>query len=152
MTDIQIFNALFDGGKFTKPYLIKFTNKTSDVIRLVNDNQIFLYQGETYKPASFEYTQPNNTGLGATLSISSIPNENNIFEFIENLNDKYRLDVVGVINAAGDVQPIKQYVHFYGNVTADEKGTLNFNLGSDDRWDMNFTSYKYDTDNNKGNA
>lgn len=152
MTDTEIYEALYNGGNFSLPYLLKFTDQNNNVVTLVNNNEDVLFNNVTYKAASFEYTPPSNEGSGATLSISTQPNEDNeLFEFVENANYKYSLQVVGVL-INNTVQAIKSYMHYYGSVSYNEKGVVEFTLESDDRLDMTFPPYKYDTDNNRGNA
>lgn len=148
MTSNEVFNKLFNGGKFTLPYLIKFT-EGSKVVRLVNDNQDVTFNGEKYSASTFEYTPPDNYGEGGSLEVTAI--DNDLFEFIENATN-YTLDVVGVIAENGEVQRLRQYQHFYGSVSCSENMQLSFSLGRDDRLDMQFCPYKFDTDNNRANA
>lgn len=152
MTDSQIFDLLFAGGKHTLPYLLKFSHPDLDAVCLVNNNEDIEFEGVTYQTATFSYTQPEYDGTGGSLNISSIPNENTLFEFLENADYRYRLDVVGSIELDGTVQKIKRYSHFYGSFGVDENGQIEFQLSNDDRLDMLFTPYKYDTDNNRGAA
>lgn len=152
MTNTELYNLLFDGGKFSAPFLIKFSHHKLGSLCLVNNNEPIEFNDNVYQVATFKYLPPDSTGANATLSISSLPNENTLFEFIEETDDTYRLDIVGVIAKDGSVQKLKQYTHFYGSVSIDEKGNIDFQLGSDDRLDMTFTPYEYDTDNNRGNA
>lgn len=152
MTNNEIFNLLFNGGNFVLPYLLKFTHISAGSVLLVNNNEDIVFNGETYHGASVTYTPPNNDGTSGSLTIDSVPGENNLFEFLENADENYRLDVVGTILQDGTIQTLKQYKHFYGSISVDEKGTIEFQLGSDDRLDMMFTPYKFDTDNNPGNA
>jgi hypothetical protein len=150
MTDAELFDTLFSGGKYSLPYLIKFYHPTAGTIRLVNNNEAVELDNELYEPSSFEYTPPDTTGKGATLKITGI--DNAIVEFVENANYQYRLDVKGVIVSGGVVEKIKSYVHFYGSVSYGEDMQLQFQLDRDDRLDMTFCPYAYDTDNNRANA
>lgn len=152
MTDNEIFNYLYGGGTYSLPFLLKFSHDSAGKILLVNNNEDVTYNDETYSAADFEYTPPSNTGSGGSLSIYSQPNENELFEFIENADYKYRLDVVGVLENDGSVTPLKQYTHFFGSVSVDAKGKITFQLSGDDRLDMSFPPYTFDTDNNRGNA
>lgn len=152
MTESEIFNALFGGGNHSLPFLLKFTHPDAGTVRVTNNNENITYNNETFYAADFTYTPPESKGSGGVLDISSEPNENDLFEFVENADYRYRLDVVGAILEDGTIQPIKSYKHFYGSVTADKSGRLNFQLGADDRKDMTFTPYVFDTDNNPGNA
>lgn len=150
MTDAQIFNKLFSGGNFALPYLIKFTHATAGTICLINDNQAIEYNGEVYNVSTFDYTKPDGKGQNATLNITSF--ENGMLEFVENADHHYKLEVIGLLVDAVNVQPCGFYKHFHGSVSITENGTIEFQLGADDRKDMIFAPYKYDTESNPGNA
>lgn len=150
MTDQELFDRFFSGGKFSLPYLIKFYHPTAGTIRLVNNTEAIELDGEEYIPSSFDYTPPDTAGKGASLKITGI--DNGLIEFVENANWQYRLEVTGVIAEDGTVQKIKSYVHFYGSVSYGDDMQLQFQLGRDDRLDMTFCPYTYDTDNNRANA
>lgn len=150
MTDEEAFNRLLNGGVFSVPYLLKFSCVGCTDVCVVNNIDDVVYDGTTYKAASFEYLPPDNMGSGASLKINAF--DNNLIEFVENANENYRLDVIGIIAENGEVQPLKQYKHFYGTVSYNEKEELNFELGTDDRLEMTFPPYKFDTDTNRGNT
>lgn len=150
MTDSELFNKLFEGGKYSLPYLIRFYHPSVGTIRLVNNNEAVELDGETYSPSSFEYTPPDTQGKGGSLKITGI--DNALIEFVENANYQYRLDVAGVLTEGQTVQCINSYVHFYGSVSYGDDMQLQFQLGRDDRLDMTFCAYTYDTDNNRANA
>ena len=109
-----------------------------------------MYQNEIYKPANFEYTEPNKQGEGAKLDISATDNYE-IVEWVENADYYYLLEVEGVL-INGQIHEIKSYRHFYGTVSMGDDNKLSFALESDGRLDMVFTAYKYDTDLNRGNT
>lgn len=150
MTENEIFNRLFSGGRFTLPYLIKFTHPTAGTIRLVNNNQSVEFEGEQYEVSTFSYTEPNNKGEAGTLEVTAV--DNTLIEFIENADYRFRLDVVGVLIEDGTIQKIKTYSHFFGSVSYSLDMKLSFQLGKDDRLDMAFPPYVFDADNNRGNA
>lgn len=150
MTDNELFNRFFSGGFYSLHYLLEFSCANYDTIRLVNNTENVTYNGKTYTAAGFEYTPADSQGKGAQLKISGA--ENSLIEFVENAQDDFRLDIVGVIAENGDIQKIKQYTHFYGSVSYGENMELNFELSNDDRLDMTFPPYKFDTDINRGNA
>lgn len=150
MTRAEIFNLLFNGGNYSKQYLIKLTHPTAGTLRFVNNNQPVAYEGVTYSHANYEYTPPGSQGEGASLSIG-IADNYQIVEWVENADDRYTLEVIGELNN-GAVQPIRAYKHFYGSISMSDDGKLSFSLESDGRLDMVFTVYKYDTDLNRGNA
>lgn len=150
MTDNELFNRFFSGGFYSLHYLLEFSCSGYDTIRLVNNTENVTYNGKTYTAAGFEYTPADSQGKGAQLKISGA--ENSLIEFVENAEDDFRLDIVGVIAENGEIQKIKQYTHFYGSVSYGENMELNFELSNDDRLDMTFPPYKFDTDINRGNA
>lgn len=150
MTEEEIFNALFSGGNFSLPFLIKFHCDGVGTIRLVNNNESISYLGEVYATGTFSYTRPDNEGNGAKLSITGIDNQ--LVEFVELSNDRWSLDVVGVLAKTGIVEPINVWKHFHGSVSYGMDMKLEFSLETDDRLNMQFCAYKFDTDNNRGNA
>lgn len=101
--------------------------------------------------SSFDYIPPSLDGSGASLNISSLPAENDLFEFLDQADDKYILNVVGLI-VENEIQQINAYRHFHGTATMTEDGKISFTLEGDDRLNMTFPPYVYDTDNNRGNA
>lgn len=152
MTSAQIYKLLFEGGNYSRPYLIKFTHPTAGTLRFVNNNETVTFADENYIPANFKYIPPNSKGEGGNLEISAINNEN-LFAFVENADYQYKMQVTGVINRlTGLVDKLKVYRHFYGTVSMGEDWNLTFSLGRDDRLDMNFTVLTYDTNLNPGNA
>lgn len=150
MTQSQIYRLLFEGGNYAKQYLIKLSHPTAGVLRLVNNNEDVVYEEQTYKASSFDYTSPNLQGDSGSLSISIVDNEN-LFEWVDNADCRYSLEVTGILNG-GDIQPLKSYKHFYGSVSLGDNNQLEFNLENDGRLNMTFNVYKYDTDLNRGNA
>lgn len=150
MTDEEIFYTLFSGGNIALPYLIKFRKNAEDTNPLcfVNDNESVTYDGDTYQISTFNYTQPNNKGENGSLEITGI--ENDLVDFIEE-NDSYILDVTGIIKD-GEVTPLKCFRHLFGSVSYADDMKIMFNLGHDDRLDMQFCPYKFDTDNNRANV
>ena len=150
MTQSEIFNLLFNGGNFSRHFLIKLTHPTAGTLRYINNNEQVRYKNEIYKPANFEYTEPNKQGEGAKLDISATDNYE-IVEWVENADYYYLLEVEGVL-INGQIHEIKSYRHFYGTVSMGDDNKLSVALESDGRLDMVFTAYKYDTDLNRGNT
>lgn len=150
MTEHELFDRFFNGGKFSLPYLIRLYHPKSGTIRLVNNNESVWFRNELYEASSFEYTPGGTDGKGASLKVTGI--DNTLIEFVENADFRYRLDVVGVVIDGGTIQQIHSYVHFYGSVSYDDGMQVQFQLGRDDRLDMTFCPYTYDTDNNRANA
>lgn len=150
LTDNEIFNRYFNGGNYALPFLLKFSCPGCNSLYFVNNTEDIVFEGKRYIRAGFEYMPPDSTGNGASLRIGG--NGTGLVEFIENADENYRLDVIGLIAEGGEVQKLKQYVHFYGSVSYTENMELNFELGTDDRLDMTFPPYKFDAETNKGNT
>ena len=150
MTAEAVYNLLFSGGNYSKPYLVRFSHPTAGVLRFVNNNEAVEYENAVYAPANFKYTQPDSKGEGGSLEIGIADNAA-IVEWVENADDRYSLEVVGVL-IGDEVQPIRSFRHFYGTVSMGADNTLSFSLENDGRLGMIFNVYKYDTDLNPGNA
>ena len=150
MTRAQIFNLLFNGGNYAKQYLIKLSHPTARTLHFVNNNESVIYDEATYTPANDEYTEPDSQGSGASLEIG-IADNYQLVEWVENADDRYTLEVVGILNN-GTVQEVRAFKHFYGSVSMSEDGKLSFSLEDDGRLQMVFTVYKYGTALNPGNA
>lgn len=145
----ELFNKLFNGGKYALPYLIKFSCG-SNIIRLVNNNEDVTYNNETYTASSFDYTPPEYNGEGGSLDITGI--ESGLVEFLEEADSSIQLDVVGVLVENGEVQQLRQYQHFYGSVSFGEDLKISFQLARTDKLEIQFCPYKFDADNNRANV
>ena len=150
LNEYQIFNRYFNGGAYALPFLLKFSCPGCSTLYFVNNTESIEFEGNVYHHASFEYAPPDSNGKGANLRINGA--DNGLIEFVENADENYRLDVVGLIAEGGEVQRLKQYIHFYGTVSYSENMELNFELGTDDRLEMTFPPYKFDAETNKGNT
>lgn len=151
MNESEIFYYLFSGGNFALPYLIKFTNIDSgEKICLTNDNKSHEFNNEIFEISTFNYIEPDNQGNGASLEISAIDNE--LIPFFENAKDNIRLDVVGAISEENQIQKIRNFIHFFGSISYGADMKIKYQLGKDDRTEMTFCCYIYDTATNKGNA
>ena len=150
MNITQIFNALFNGGNYTKPFLIKLSHPTAGTLRFINNNEAVTYQNQIYQPANFSYNPPDSQGAGASLEIG-IADNYQIVEWVANADERYSMEVIGCLYD-GEVQQIRAYKHFYGTVSMADDGKIVFALEDDGRLGMVFTVYKYDTALNPGNA
>ncbi|MDD7611978.1 MAG: hypothetical protein PUJ82_13805 [Spirochaetales bacterium] len=150
LNESELFDRYFNGGAFSLPFLLKFTCPNCNTLCFIANTESVWFEGELYRHASFEYNPPDTSGKGANLRISGI--DNGLVEFVENADENYRLSVVGVIAEGGEIQKVKQFTHFYGTVSYTETKELNFELGTDDRLEMTFPPYKFDSETNKGNA
>lgn len=149
MTEREIWHLLFGGGKYSEHYLIKLHHDVAGDILVVNNNEAITYNGETYAVSNFSYTRPDANGNGGGLSITLI--DNALTEWIENSDDTCTIEVVGVL-VENEVQRVRGFKHFHGSVSYANNLQAEFTLQGDDRQDMTFTPYVYDTDNNPGNA
>lgn len=149
MTDREIWHLLFGGGKYSEHYLIHLHHDTAGDIYVVNNNEAITYGGHTYAVSNFEYSRPDINGAGGSLSITLI--DNLLTEWIENADATCIIEVVGVL-VENEVQRVRGFKHFHGSVSYSNTLQAEFTLQGDDRQDMTFTPYVYDTDNNPGNA
>lgn len=150
MNATEIFNRLFGGGKFTLPYLLKFSHPDLQSLYFVNGLSDIDYNGETYIHSSFDYSEPKADGTGASLSITII--DNSLIQFLEYADEEMKIEAVGVINQDGTISPIKIFKHLHCVVTYDSEMKASFTLNKDDRAEMSFPPYVFDSDNNRGGA
>ena len=152
MTITQIQKLLGKGGNFALPYLIRFIG-SKITISLVNNNEDIVYSGVTYKAGAFKYTLPrvsNGVIKGGSLEITTA--ENALTEFVDLSDSSMQVEVIGVLAKDGTVSPIRQFVHKYGTATLDGSCKLNVSFENDDRMEMTFPPYVFDSGNNRGNA
>ncbi len=150
MTESELFEHYMLGGNYALPYLIEFSTPDYDTLRFAGTNEDIEYDGKTYEAASFEYMPPDTQGNGGNLKISGLGNF--LINFVEHADENWRLDVIAVICENGNIEPLKQFHHFFGSVSYGNDMELNFELSGDDRLSMTFPPYKFDTDTNRGNA
>lgn len=153
MTAAEIYKALQTGGAYSLPYLIKLSHPDAGALYFVNNCDNITYGGNIYAAAGFKYTKPQTVGgvlKNGTLQISAI--DNTAIELLDNSDELFTVDVVGVIDNYGEITPIKSFRHQYGTVTVDETLNLTISFTNDDRMSMVFPPYVFDQDNNRGNA
>lgn len=152
MTQNEVFNALSNGGSFALPYLIRMQHPDFGALYFVNNNEDVTYKNNVYKASAFKYTRPQTVGgvlKKGQLQITAIGNS--VIEIIDTSDELFTVDAVGVIDD-GEVTPIKSFRHQYGSVSTDESMKITITFSNDDRLDMTFPPYVFDTDNNRGNA
>jgi hypothetical protein len=153
MTQNEIFNALYSGGAFSLPYLIKMYHPTHGALYFVNNNEDVVYDGNTYTASTFKYTRPQTIGgvlKNGVLEITAIQNE--VIDIIEKSDELFEVTAVGVLDAGGTITPIKSFKHQYGTAVTDEQMKVTISFTNDDRLEMTFPPYIFDADNNRGNA
>ncbi len=148
MTDEQIYSELFSGGEFSLPYLVHFSDETGGDIYLVNANADVTFNGATYKSSSFTFTEPDYLGSGASLKMSLA--DNDLLVFIDKATDSAKVEITGVILEDSNIQELKSFsfTHFSAQWGSDM--TLSLSFSSDDRMEMTFPPYVFDSDNNRG--
>ena len=152
MTESQIQKLLGKGGNFSLPYLIRFIG-AGTTINLVNNNEDITYNGVTYKAGTFKYSLPKVVGgvlKGGSLEITTA--ENALTELVELSDYSMQVEVTGVLAKDGNISPIRQFIHKYGTATLDGNCKLSFSFENDDRMDMSFPPYVFDSENNRGNT
>lgn len=153
MTQYEVFNALANGGVFSLPFLIKLQHPDTGALYFVNNNEDIIYNGIKYNGSAFQYTRPQTIGgvlKAGSLEITAI--DNSVIDLIENSDELFTVEAVGVIDKAGVITPIKSFKHQYGSASIDEKMRIVISFKNDDRLDMTFPPYIFDADNNRGNA
>lgn len=150
MTELEIYNALFSGGRFSLPYLVEFSQPGAESICLVNALQDVEYNGKLYKHSTFDYKEPDIQGQGATLSVTLA--ENDLIQFIDAADWQMKINIIGVINKDGEIEKINIFKHMFATVTWDSENKMELQLNTDDRMQMTFPPYVFDSDNNRGGA
>lgn len=153
MTQNEIFYNLFRGGAFSLPYLIKMYHPDYGSLYFINNNEDVTYDGHTYKAAGYKYTAPQTIGgvlKNGTLEITAIDNE--VIDIIDASDELFEVTAVGVLNNDGTITPCKLYKHQYGSATITEDMRIVLSFTNDDRLEMTFPPYIFDSDNNRGNA
>lgn len=148
MTDEELFNELFDGGSYSLPYLIHFSHLSAGDLYFVNSNQDVTFNNITYKAANFSYTEPDYQGNGASLSFSLI--DNDLTVFLDKADENATITIDGVINQNGTITQIKTFNHSYFSANWGTDLTLSLSFSLDDRFNMTFPPYVFDSDNNRG--
>lgn len=153
MTQYEIYKALQNGGPYSLPYLLKLSHPAAGSLYFVNNVDDIEYNGITYKAAGFKYTKPQTVGgvlKNGTLQITTI--DNSAIELLDNSDELFTVDVVGVIDSYGEITPLKMFRHQYGTTTIDDSLNLTISFTNDDRIKMVFPPYVFDQDNNRGNS
>lgn len=148
MTANEIFYYLFGGGKYSLPYLVKFTCPGIDDILLVNSKTGVTFNGETYRASTFSYTEPDLKCKGGSLKVEFI--SNNLINFTETADEQMKIEVVGCIQKDGSIEQYKIFQHMYVSISYDSTMTMNVTLNPDNRLSMTFPPYVFDSDNNRG--
>lgn len=143
---MNVYKALAEGGGFNLPFLVHLYDPDGNTnIYLINDNDDFEYDGQTYGASSFSFT-PNRDG-DSSLQIE-IVDHNEIIDLLEN-NYYLRVEIIGIFNG-DEIEPIGQYKYKYGDATWDGK-KLELKLEKDDRGEMSFPALTFNSYNNRGN-
>ena len=152
MTDNEIYSSFIHGGKFTLPWLITLSHDEAGTIRLVNNNEDVVYDGNTYTASTFDYQRPENVGgglTGGTLAITGC--DNSVIDFFEAADETFTFQAVGCL-VDGSVQAVKFYKQQYATVGISSDMEISIEFSGDDRLEMVFPPYVFDSENNRGNA
>lgn len=144
----QLWHTLQHSGPYSLPFLLEVQDTQKNTcLYLVNDTQDCVYNGNTYKASSFDYT-PQAQGK-ATLTIDLVK-QDTLIDLIRN-SQSIQAKITGVLCQDGSVTPIKHYVHTSGTVSWDAtKATITFS--GDDRFGMTFPALIFNSYNNRGNT
>lgn len=153
MTQDEVFNALHRGGAYSLPYLIKMYHPDYGSLYFVNNNENVSYNSQTFSASTFKYTPPQTIGgvlRDGTLEITAI--DNSVIDIIDTSDELFEITAIGVLNDDGTVTAMKMYKHQYGSATTTEDMRIVITFTNDDRLNMTFPPYIFDSDNNRGNA
>ena len=150
---MSIFNTIAKSGNYSLPYLITLKHDSFGTIRLVNNNAPVELDGDVYEAGAFEYTEPKIVGgvyENAVLEITLL--DNTVIDFLETTDQLMQVEVVGVLAQNGTVQKIKQFKHQYGSAKWSGAMKLSFSFSGDERLNMQFPPFIFDSDNNRGGS
>jgi hypothetical protein len=150
MTDSEIFSKLFNGGRYSLPYLVRFSAPGQADILLVNARRDVEYSGRTYRAASFKYTPPDKDGKGGRLTGGMAGTD--LIPFLDAADWKMTVDVTGLLMEDGTVAALGCYRHMNASASWGEGLELDMQLNPDDRMGMSFPPYIFDADNNRGGS
>lgn len=150
MTRSEIYSALFNGGRYTLPYLVKFSAPDLESIALVNSDEDIEFEGTLYRSATLKYQEPDMTGNGGSLSVAMEGTD--LVEFLDRADWRMKVDVTGVMNADGTVTKLGCYRHMNCTASWGRSMELSLQLNPDDRLDMAFPPYIFDSSNNRGGS
>jgi len=146
MTENYIFHRLFNGGRYSLPWLLHFS-ANGEHLYFINALEDVVYENKTYKASSFKYTEPDAFGSGGSLKIALV--DNDLIDFLDQ-NNELKLDVVGVMDESGTIEPVHIYSHMTASASWGSNMELSLQLNADDRMSMTFPPYVFDSDNNRG--
>jgi len=137
-------------GGYSLPWLIRIYDDDNTVnLYFINDTVGRVYGGNTYVATTFSY-QPNSevNGFDGGGSLDITVTDNALITMIESYRS-IRLDVIGALQADGDITPVKTFMCHYGNVSWNGKKAT-FNFDQDDRLDMTFPALVFNSYNCRG--
>lgn len=142
---MNIARALAEGGGYNLPFLVHLYNPAGTLhIHLINDNEDFVYKGQTYLSSNFTYSP--NRDSDSNLNIELVEHD----EIIDLLEDNYffYVEAIGIFNGE-EVEEMGAYYHKYGEgVWHGDKLEMKFN--KDDRGEMTFPALTMNSYNNRG--
>ena len=153
MTQFEVYNALFSGGKVALPFLIAMSHPDSGTLYFVNNTDDITYEGRVYKAASFRFTPPKTVGgvqQNGNLQISAI--DNNALNLIDASDERFQVTIIGAVAKDGTVTAYQSFIQKYCTVNITENMDISISFDGDDRMGMVFPPVVFDTDNNRGNA
>lgn len=153
MTQNEIYNALANGGGYALPFLIDVYHPINGVLHFVNNTENIIYNDIEYIASTFNYTRPKTKGgtlKNGSLEITIINNE--LIEMLDASDELLKINAVGIIADHNTVTPFKSFMHQYGNITISDEMKLTISFTNDDRLEMRFPPYTFDSDNNRGNT
>lgn len=144
------FSRFFNGGRWSLPYLVRFSAPGQADIRLANMSRDISYNGETYTARTFSYTPPDMHGKGGSLTVPLAGTD--LVSFLDAADWRMTVDVVALVEEDGSISPIGCYRHMNGSASWGADMEVSLQLSPDDRMGMSFPPYVFDADNNRGGS
>ena len=150
--DIFVFSRLFQRDQgFSMPVLIELKHPEKITWYFTSNNQDVEWENHTYKSVPMSYNFPssqNGVPQGGTFEIDIDQQQYDGYELLkwfDTLDHNASIEVVGLINEQGNIEPIRQITQSHGNITWDGK-KITWNPGPDDRLNMQVNPWVADKD------
>jgi hypothetical protein len=146
------FSRLFAvGSGVSFPVLIELRCPGLPTWFFTSNAEDVFWEGVWYTavPMSYKFpTAKNGVPQGGALEIDiNIQNEkgDELLKWFDELDHRATVDVVGLIDEQGEIEPISQITQSHGNVSWDG-GKITWTLGADDRLNMQVNPWVADND------
>jgi len=146
-----IFSKLFPVGTGVSfPVLLELKCPEKKTWYFTSNDRDVNYGNQLYTAVPMNYkfpTSKNGVPQGGVLEIDiSVQDEGEeLLKWFDELDHRASIDVVGLINEQGNIEPISQITQSHGNVSWDGE-KITWSLGADDRLNMQVNPWVADND------